>query len=167
VGLTVAGLISVPFLQQCCPDPPLPGWWPNPPNRSLLERLFFMDMAPRLGALAVVAGTASLAVVGCIYALTQEIENREAEARALGAYGILRAVAATFVVGVFYLYDLFVSGYFRLGWFNLVWIIGVPTSLAATTGRDEFERRWGGPFLIIPGFFAELALMIALGIDLY
>ena len=60
-----------------------------------------------------------------------------------------------FVVGVFYLYGLFLTGYLQLGWFNLIWIVGMP------------ERRWGRLFLIIPGFVFEMALMVSLGIDPY
>ena len=79
----------------------------------------------------------------------------------------MRAVAAAFAVGVLYLYGFFITGYFHLGWFNLVWIFGVPALLAGLTGRDEFECRWGGAFLIIPGFVAMMVLMMALGIDAY
>jgi len=161
----LGGLVSLPFLQRCCPDAPLPNWWPEP--RSLLDRLFFMDMAPRLAALAVVAGMTTLAVLAGIYAVTVEAESREAEGRSLGYLGFMRAVAAAFAVGVLYLYAFFVTGYFQLGWFNLVWIIGVPALLAALTGSDEFECRWGGAFLIIPGFVAMMVLMMALGIDVY
>lgn len=167
IVLVLAGLVSLPILQRCCPDPPVPTGWPEPPNRSLLDRLFFMDMVPRLAALAVAAGTASLAVLAGIYAVTAKVEHRDAERRSLGLVGFIRAVTAAFVVGVFYLYGLFVTGYFQLGWFNLVWIVGVPVLLAALTGRNEFERRWGGLFLIIPGFIVEMALMIALGISPY
>jgi hypothetical protein len=167
VFLVLSGFISLPFLQQCCPDPPPPRGWPYPPNSSLRDRLLFMDMVPRLAGLAVAAGTASLAALAGIYAATPKVENREAEGRSFGYVGLLRAVAAAFVVGVFYLYGLFITGYFQLGWFNLVWIIGVPVLLAALTGRSKFERQWGGLFLIIPGFAFEMALMIALGIDPY
>lgn len=165
VAIVVAGLVSLPFLPECCRDTPLPTGWPQPPNRSLLDRLFFMDMVPRLAALAVAAGTTALAAVAGIYVVTARIENRERDRRSFGFVGLLRAMTAAFAVGVFYLYGLFVTGYFRLGWFNLVWIAGVPVLLAALTGRDEFERRWGGFFLIIPGFVFEMALMMALGID--
>lgn len=160
VAVVVAGLVSLPFLQECCRDASLPTGWPEPPNRSLLDRLFFMDMVPRLAALAAAAGTTALAAVAGIYVVTVKVENREREGRSFGYVGLLRAMTAAFGVGVFYLYGLFVTGYFRLGWFNLIWIIGVPAILAALTGRDEFERRWGGLFLIIPGFVFEMAPMI-------
>jgi hypothetical protein len=124
-----------------------------------------MDMVPRLAALAAAAGITALAAVAGIYVVTAKVEDREREGRPLGYVGLLRAVTAAFVVGIFYLYGLFVTGYFQLGWFNLIWIVGVPVLLAALTGRDEFERRWGGLFLIIPGFVFEMALMMALGID--
>lgn len=166
-ALVLAGLVSLPFLQQCCRDAPVPGW-PKPQSRTLLDRLFYMDMAPRLAALAAVAGTitlAALAALAGIYAMTVKVEQRELERGSLGFAGFLRAVAAAFVVGVFYLYGFFVAGYFQLGWFNLIWIIGIPTALASLTGRNEFERRWGGLFLVIPGFVFEMALIISLGID--
>lgn len=163
----LAGLVSLPFLQKCCPSEPLPIGWPEPPNRSLLDRLLFMDMVPRLAALATAAGTASLGALAGIYAATAKVESREGEGRSLGYVGLLRAIAAAFIVGVFYLYGLFVTGYFQLGWFNLIWIVGIPMLLAALTGRNEFERRWGGLLLIIPGFVFEMALMIAMGIDPY
>ena len=163
--LIAAGTISLPLLQRCCPDPP--PFWPETPNRSLLETLILMDMLPRLAGLAVAAGAASLALVAGIYAATAKAEQREAEGRSAGSVGLFRAVAAAFAVGVLYLFCLFGTGYFRLGWFNLMWIIGVPVLLATLTGRDEFERRWGGLFLIIPGFVAQMVLMTALGIGLY
>ncbi|WP_395622432.1 hypothetical protein [Sphingomonas daechungensis] len=163
----LGGLVSLPLLQQCCPDAPLPDWWPEPSNPSLLDRLFFMDMAPRLAALAVAAGLTALVALTIIYAVTVETERRENEGRSLGSLGLLRAVAAAVAVGVLYLYGFFVTGYFQLGWFNLIWILGVPALLAALTGRDEFECRWGGAFLIIPGFVAMMVLMMALGIDVY
>jgi len=166
VLMVLAGLVSLPLLQHCCPDQPLPVGW-EPPNRSLLDRLFFMDMVPRLAALAVAAGTAALTALAGIYAVTAKVENREAEGRSLGFVGIVRAVAAAFVVGLLYLYSFFLTGYFQWGWFNLVWIIGVPVLLAAQTGRNKFERQWGGLFLIIPGFVSEMALMIVLRIDPY
>jgi hypothetical protein len=133
----LAGLISLPFLEQCCRDAPFPAGWPEAPNHSLLDRLFFMDMAPRLAALAAVAGTTSLAALAGIYAATAKIEHRELKRRVLGFAPFLRAVGAAFVVGVFYLYGSFFTGYFQLGWFNLIWIIGVPVLLAALTGRGE------------------------------
>jgi hypothetical protein len=167
VFLVLAGLASLPFLQQCCPSEPLPDGWPEPPNDSLLDRLFFMDMVPRLAALAAAAGTVALAALAGIYAVTTKVESREAEGLSLGFVGVVRAVTAAFMVGLFYLYGLFVTGYFQLGWFNLVWIIGIPVLLAALTGRNKFERHWGGLFLIIPGFAFDMALMIALGIDPY
>jgi hypothetical protein len=126
-----------------------------------------MDMVPRLAALAVAAGTVALFALPGIYAVTAKVEGREAEGRSLGFVGAVRAVVAAFVVGLFYLYGLFLTGYFQLGWFNLVWIIGAPVVLAALTGRNKFERQWGGLFLIIPGFAFDMALMIALGIDPY
>lgn len=165
VGLVVAGLVSFPFLQQCCRDAPLPAGWPAPPNRSPLDWVFSMDMVPRLAALAVATGATSLAALAGIYALTASVEKRDGEGHSLGFAGFLRAVVAAFVVGVFYLYGLFVTGYFQLGWFNLIWTVGVPMLLAWLTGRNEFERLWGGLFLIIPGFIFEMALMMALGID--
>jgi hypothetical protein len=165
VVVVVAGLVSLPFLQECCRDASLPTGWPEPPHRSLLDRLFFMDMVPRLAALAAAAGTTALVAVAGIYVVTVKLEGRESERRSFGYVGLLRAVTAAFVVGVFYLYGLFVTGYFQLGWFNLIWIVGVPVLLATLTGRDEFERRWGGLFLIIPGVVIEIALMMALGID--
>jgi len=167
VVLVLAGLVSLPFLEQCCPDPPLPSGWPEPPNRTVFDKLFFMDMVPRLAALAVAAGATSLAGVGGIYAVTGKSKGRDGEARALGYVGVLRALAAAFVVGVLYLYGFFVTGYLQLGWFNLVWIIGIPVLLAGLTGRDKFERRWGGLLLIIPGFLAVMGLMMALRIDPY
>ena len=167
VLLALSGMLSLPLLQRCCLDAPLPAGWPNPSPNTLLDRLFFMDMVPRLAALAIVAGAASLAGLAAIYAVTAKVESLGSEARSLSYAGVFRAAAAAFVVGVLYLYGLFVTGYFPLGWFNLVWIVGVPALLAALTGKDEFERRWGGLFLIIPGFVAEMALMIALGIDPY
>jgi hypothetical protein len=163
--LVLAGMFSVPLLQRCCPDSPLPAGWPNPPPQSLLDRLFFMDMVPRLAALAAVAGSASLVGLAAIYGVTAKAASLGSDAGSLGYAGVFRAFAAAFVVGVLYLYGLFVTGYFQLGWFNLVWIFGVPALLAALTGKDEFERRWGGLFLIIPGFVFEMALMMALGID--
>jgi hypothetical protein len=165
LALVLAGLVSLPFLQQCCPDTPLSVGWPDPPNRTLLDRLLFMDMVPRLAALAMAAGMTSLVALAGIYVLTATVESRDFEGRSPGYAGFLRAVAAALVVGVLYLYGLFVTGYFQLGWFNLVWIVGIPVLLAALTGRDQFERRWGGLFLIIPGFAAEMAIMIALDID--
>lgn len=109
----------------------------------------------------------SLAILGLIYAVTAKIEAREEEGCPTGRIETLRVVLAGFIVGIFYLYGLFVTGYFQLGWFNLLWIVGVPVLVAALIGRDESERRWGGPFLIVPGFFSEFVLMIALGISAY
>lgn len=165
IAVVLAGLGSLSSLQQCCADPPLPIESPDPPTRTLLDRIFYMDMVPRLAALAAVAGTASVVALGVIYALTKKLEYGPLEGRPFGCVEVTRAVAAAFVVGVFYLYGLFVTGHFQLGWFNLIWIIGVPMLLAALTGRDQYERRWGGFFLIFPGFVFQMVLMIALGIS--
>ena len=163
----LAGSISLPILQRCCPGPP--PLWPQPPDPSLLDMLFSMDRLPRLAALAVATGTVSLIAVAAIYVVTAKAEAHERAGRSLGHFNYVRVVAVSFVVGVLYLYAFFLTGYFQssLGWLNLLWIVGVPVLLAAFVGRDDSERRWGGPILIIPGFFAEWALMIALGIDLY
>ena len=163
-AFVVAGVVSLPFLQHCCRDAHLPAW-PDPPSRTLLDRLFFMDMAPRLAALATAAGTIALVGLAAIYVITAEVERRELEGRSSWFPGFLRGTVASFVVGVFYLYGLFVTGYFQLGLSNLIWIIGIPVLFAALAGRNEFERHRGGIFLIVPGFLFEIALMMALGID--
>lgn len=163
--LILTGLVSLPILQQCCPDPPFP--WPEPPHRSFLETIFSMDMAPRLAALAIAAGIVSLLALYLIYLCTASMIRRDADGTQTRYPGMARAIMATFLVAVLYLYGFILTGYFQLGWFNLLWLVGVPALLAAFTGRDAFERRWGGFFLFVPGLVAMVPLMMSLGISLY
>lgn len=109
----IGGMVSLPFLQQCCSDPLLP--WPEPLNRSLLEQLLFMDMAPRLAALATAAGTASLFVLLLIYVATARMLERDVNGRTVTYLVTARALAAAFMVGILYLWGFFLTGYFQLG----------------------------------------------------
>ena len=163
--LSIAGVAVVPALQRCCADAPLLLLASEPQHPTLFGRLFLMPMPPRLAALAAVAAAAALVVEGVVYAATMKALRDSTGWRSTGILGVVRGTAASFMVGVLYLLGLFATGYFHLGFFNLVWIVGVPAAVAGLIGLDTFERRWGGLFLILPGFVAQIILMMALGID--
>jgi hypothetical protein len=165
LAFIVVGFAVLPFLKQCCADPPMPPFGPEPLHPSLLYRLFSMDMVPRLAALAVAASATSLVALAFVYVTTAKALQSATGWGITGLLGLMRGAAASLMTGVLYLYGLFITGYFQLGFFNLLWIVGIPMMVAAFAGLDRFERRWGGLFLIIPGFVAQMILMMALGID--